>query len=256
MRSFVILLSFLFINAFVDCYAFSVKVGVSKNWSLSNKISANAKKSRDVILQAYDLDSALITRISNLQVDVAIVPLTLYKNVFERQSQLSKFVINSVVGEEAVGILTLKNCDKNTKNETLYADEFSPEFKWFIRNQSNKFAIKKISYYEILHLMESGTLDCQTGIVGSLRFLDKIKNSDRFKFEKKGQLLFLLLVEEHFFKNRYDEIKAIKKALFPEAKENGTSPNIFEELRKQVFDYNFSGTKFQLERLNEIIRLY
>jgi hypothetical protein len=254
MRIFLII--FIISQLFNDCFAFIVKFGISKNWSISEKVLSN-KKSKEISLESFDLESTLITRISNLQVDAAVIPITYYKNVFERQSQLSKFAINAVVGEEDVGNITLKKCSKkyqDLKTANMIADEYSAEYKWFIRKQKTNSSLKKINYYDILNLMESEKLNCDYGIIGSKRFLDKLKNADKFKFEKIGSMPLILLVEEHFLKNRYNEIQNMKKVLFQEVPQDGKHQYSFEGLRKEVFDYNFFGTKFQLERLNEIIK--
>ena len=249
-----ILLFTLFINV---CSAFTIKVGLSKNWSITEKILANKNISKEITFANFELDSTLLTRISNLQVDAAVIPITSYKNVFERQSQLSKFVINAVIGEEEIGNITLKKCNrkyKEIKTASLFADEFSAEYKWLIQKQKSTFGLKKLSYYEILSLMESEKLNCENGIIGSKRFLGNLKNADNFKFEKIGSIPLLLLIEEHFYKNRYNEIQNMKNFFLKESAQSGHFPKTFEELRKEVFDYNFSGTKFQLERLNEIVK--
>jgi hypothetical protein len=240
-----------------ESFAFAVKVGISRAWTISEKIQAKNIKNKNFPIEFYDLDSILLTRISNLQVDVAVIPLTTYKNVFDRQNHLSKFVINEVVGEEDVGSFSLKKCNKKmnySKLDTFYVDEFSPEYKLIIKNKSLSKKFKKLSYYEILTLMESEGLNCQAGVIGSSRFLKNLKNRDQYKFEKISSLPFILLVEEHFYKNRFSEIQTLKNTLFSELAQKSNTPNAFEELRQKVFDYNFSGTKFQLERLNEIIK--
>ena len=240
-----------------ESFAFTVKVGISRAWPISEKVHSKNIKNKDISLELYDLDSILLTRISNLQVDVAVIPLTTYKNVFDRQNQLSKFVINAVVGEEDVGSFSLKKCNKKMnflKADTFYVDEFSPEYKLIIKNKKLSKKFKKLSYYEILNLMESEALNCQSEVIGSSRFLKNIKNKDQYKFERISSLPFILLVEEHFYKNRFSEIQTLKNTLFGELAQKSNTPNAFEELRQQVFDYNFSGTKFQLERLNEIIK--
>ena len=64
----------------------------------------------------------------------------------------------------------------------------------------------------------------------------------------------ILLVEEHFYKNRFNEIQNMNKIIRKVSGMTAKSESSFEELRKEIFDYNFSNSKFQLERLNEIVK--
>ncbi len=158
------------------------------------------------------MDSLVVSKLVNLQADVVILPIDQYRFVYDYKGSLSRFVIRSIISEAEIGILSKSEC-VNTYSK-LWVDPNLSEYQWFDKNYSGKKpAFIKNNMYSAIYHLDSEKMNCSEAILGSERYLEKLKNKKLVKFNKLGNMPFILLVEDHFMRSSEKEIHELVSVL-------------------------------------------
>jgi hypothetical protein len=237
-------------NSIGSACAADLSIAYNPSWPTIGDLFEKQSKSQrgKFFFNPVEADSMIVSKLVNLQVDVAILPIDQFQLVYDYRTSLSKFVVRAIVGQESVGIISKKNCQSTPHK--IWIDPKSTEYNWYKINIQNKNEIKvESNMYAMLFHVDFENWDCSETILASGRYLKKLKNHESYKFEKLGNVPFVLLVEDHFMRSRKAEISELISLL-----KSGNDIQKQIDIKGEVVKYNFQDRKDEWKKLDDYIK--
>lgn len=237
-------------NSIGSAYAADLSIAYNPSWpTIGERIEKQSKSQRGkFFFNPVETDSMIVSKLVNLQVDVAILPIDQYQLVYDYKTSLSKFVVRAIVGQESIGIISKKNCQSAPRK--IWIDPKSTEYNWYKFNIPNKKEIKiESNMYAMLFHVDFEKWDCSEAILASGRYLKKMKAHESYKFERLGNIPFVLLVEDHFMRSRKAEIAELISLIKSVNDNQGQS-----DIKSEIIKYNFQDKKDEWKKLDDFIK--
>jgi hypothetical protein len=151
-----------------------------------------------------------------------------------------------------VGFYKKSTCSK-FNDSLIYVAQDSSESLWIKPIIKSNNTIKFVTTYELLALLNDEAFDCNSVVLATSLYSDRLFNNKSLDFMPLGQIPLGLFIQEKFIKDNLSLLNFLKRldekkiAMIINSKD-------LQAVKKTILEYNFIGESFPTDVLNEVIK--